>query len=345
MSRGKYSLTIDRIFLVVDVIMVMLVIINLTLLGIQMNFESAGVRNLLNEYAHPFYILYLPVYENFVFVDGVFVTIFITEILIRWSVSIYNQTYHRWFFYPFARWYEVLGCIPIGSFRALRILRVVAIIVRLNRMKIIDVRQWYFYKVFLKYINVIAEEVSDRVVVNVIEGVQKEIKGGIPVTEKIIQQAILPRKDVLVNYFSGKIQQITKEQYDAHKDELRESIRTAVSSAVRKNQNIKILEQTPLIGKAASAALQQSVYDITFQTINTIFERMAANENRPVVEKIVDGVIDSIMQKQDDRELQDAINDVVVHSLELVKHEVLVQQWKVDEKIQQQLLNTADRED
>ncbi len=339
MSKGKYSLTIDRIFLVIDVLMVVLVVVNLLMLGIQMNFENDSMRNFIQQYANPFYNLYLPVYENFIFIDGVFVAIFITEILIRWGVAIYNNTYHRWFFYPFARWYEVLGCIPIGSLRALRVLRVIAIIVRLNRMKIIDIKQWYLYKVFSKYLNVVTEEVADRVVVNVIEGVQDEIRTGIPLTEKIVKEVIIPRKEVLVNFVAHRVQQVTKDQYSANKDDLRESIRVAVSGAIQQNQNIRILEQVPVVGKAASAALQQSVYDITFQTINNIFEKMATDESRMVIEKIADGIIEAILIEEEDTKLQSTFNDMIIESLDLVKQQVQVQQWKLKEQAERENLN------
>lgn len=336
MHRGKYSIAIDRLFLVVDILMVALVVINLFMLGIQMNFENDSMRSLIQQYANSFYNLYLPVYENFIFIDGVFVTIFITEIILRWAVAIYNKTYHRWFFYPFARWYEVLGCIPIGSLRALRILRVIAIIIRLNRMKIIDIRQWYLYKVFSKYLNIVTEEVADRVVVNVIEGVQDEIKTGIPLTEKIVKEVIIPRKEVLVNFIAHRVQQVTKDQYSANKDDLRESIRVAVSAAIQQNQNIRILEQVPMVGKAASAALQQSVYDITFQTINNIFEKMATDESRIVIEKIADGIIEAILIEEEDANLQSTFNDMIIQSLDLVKEQVQVQQWKLREQAERE---------
>jgi hypothetical protein len=332
MSRGKYSRTFDSVLIVVDILMVILVIINLLMMGIQLNFESDSVRALIQKYAFPFYQLYLPVYKNFLFIDGIFVAVFISEILIRWGIAIYNKTYHRWFFYPFARWYEVLGCIPISSFRVLRVLRVIAIIVRLNRMKIIDIKQWYLYKVFSKYLNVITEEVSDRVVVNVIEGIQEEVKTGIPLTERILKEVIVPRKTVLVNYLAHRVQQVTKDQYATNKEDLRASIREAVSTAIQQNQNIRVLEQVPMVGKVASVALQQSVYDITFQTINHVIEKMASEESRMVIEKIADGIIEAILIEEEDTQLQTTFNDMIIHSLDLVKEQVQVQQWKAKEQ-------------
>jgi hydroxypyruvate isomerase len=332
MSKSKYSRSFDNVLVVVDIFMVILVIINLLMMAIQLNFESDSVRALIEQYAYPFYQLYLPIYKNFIFIDGIFVAVFIAEIFIRWGIAIYNKTYHRWFFYPFARWYEVLGCIPISSFRALRILRVIAIIVRLNRMKIIDIKQWYLYKVFSKYLNVITEEVSDRVVVNVIEGIQQEVKTGIPLTERILKEVIVPRKTVLVNYLAHRVQQVTKDQYATNKEDLRASIREAVSTAIQQNQNIRVLEQVPMVGKVASVALQQSVYDITFQTINHVIEKMASEESRMVIEKIADGIIEAILIEEEDTQLQTTFNDMIIHSLDLVKEQVQVQQWKAKEQ-------------
>lgn len=61
----------------------------------------------------------------------IFVSIFIAELLIRWMVTIHQKTYHKWFFYPVIHWFDVLGCIPVGSFRWLRLLRVFSILYRL----------------------------------------------------------------------------------------------------------------------------------------------------------------------------------------------------------------------
>jgi hypothetical protein len=169
------------------------------------------------------------------------------------------------------------------------------------------------------------------VVVNVIEGIQDEVKTGIPITEKIVEEVIVPRKEVLVNFIAHRVQKVTKDQYSTNKEQLRESIKSSVIEAFKQNHNIKILEQVPVVGKAASSALQQSVYDITFQTINNVFEKMATDESRVVIEKITDGIIEAILIKEEDQKLQSTFTDMIVHSLDLVKEQVKVQQWKQKE--------------
>lgn len=331
MSRETYSKRFDKILVVVDVFMVVLVIINLLLMAIQFNFETDSIRHLLHRHAYPIYEAYLPIYQNFVFIDGIFVAIFITEILIRWAIAIYHKTYYRWFFYPFVRWYEVLGCIPVGPFRMLRIFRVAAIIIRLQRLGLIDVKQWYIYKLFIKYLNILTEEISDRVVVNVIEGIQDEIKKGIPLTERILQQVIIPRKEVLVAFVAHRVQKVTRDQYSANKDHMRKTIHDSVVAAFSQNEHIRMLEQIPVLGKVASSALQASVYDITFQTINHIFEKMATEESRIAIEKISDGLIEAVLVQEEDTRLRQMFTEMLVHALDLVKEEVKIQQWKLKE--------------
>ncbi len=90
--------------------------------------------------------------------------------MIRWAVAIARGTYHRWFFYPFVHWYDLLGCIPVGSFRWLRILRVVSLMFRLQKMGVVDFRDTYIGRSVIKYYRILVEEVSDRVVINVLEG-------------------------------------------------------------------------------------------------------------------------------------------------------------------------------
>jgi hypothetical protein len=328
----KYNPLLDRILVLVDILMVVLVFVNLTMLALQVNFESARMSALIQQYLPEFYDFYQPIFQNFIFIDGIFVSIFLVELSVRWLLAIVNKTYHHWFFYPFVNWYEVLGCIPVGSFRVLRVLRIAAVIIRLNRMKVIDIRQWYLYQLFNKYLAILTEEVSDRVVVNIIEGVQAEVKTGIPLTGKIIEEVVLPRKEILVDFIAHRVQLVMKNQYEANKDELRESINEAVSAAIQQNENIQLLEAVPLVGKAASSAIQQSVYDITFETINHIFEKFSTDESRVVIEKITDGIIEAILMEEEDSKLQNTVTEMVIHSLDLVKAQVKVQQWKESER-------------
>src|SRR5690606_35931745 len=106
---------------VVDFVMLGLIVLNLAWLLFDTLFTSQFIQRWLLWLAPDFTLFYRDaVHPDFVFYDLIFVAIFLTEFFLRWLVAIRRGTYHRWFFYPFVHWYDLVGCIPVGSFRWLR---------------------------------------------------------------------------------------------------------------------------------------------------------------------------------------------------------------------------------
>ena len=202
----KLKLNLDTIGFVIDLLMIALVILNLGLILFDWLFQVPPVQGFLAEMTPAFHAFYRDtIHSNFLFYDLCFVAVYLTEFVIRWIVAIARSTYHRWFFYPFAHWYDLLGCIPVGSFRWLRILRVVGLVMRLQRMGIIDLSQTWLGQTILKYYGIVVEEVSDRVVINVLSGAQREIGGGSPLLHRIETQVLAPRQDKLVSFIATRI--------------------------------------------------------------------------------------------------------------------------------------------
>ena len=163
-------------------------------------------------------VLYL-VYLEFPLLDLVFLSIFIAEFIIRWTIAIIMKTYHKWFFYPFIHWYDLLGCIPFGSFRFLRILRFVALTYRLQRLEVLDFRDTYLYGQYRKIRSMLLEEISDRVVVHVLNGVKYELQQGLPITDRILNEVILPHNSDLVNWLASRLQSVTERSYRLYQQE------------------------------------------------------------------------------------------------------------------------------
>jgi hypothetical protein len=59
---------------------------------------------------------------------------------------------------------------------------------------------------------------------------------------------------------------------------------------------------------------------------------MSSEESRVVIEKITDGVIETLLTDEEDEKLKKTFADMVIQSLDLVKEEVQIQQWKLHEK-------------
>lgn len=106
-------------------------------------------------------------------VGGFFTVFLIFELLARWVLAIINKRYHRWFFFPFVHWYEVLGCFP--QLRALRLLRAFNIgrNLYLRGYQVVP-QKWIETGKF--YYALLLEELSDRVILTATDNFRTQIK-------------------------------------------------------------------------------------------------------------------------------------------------------------------------
>ena len=73
----------ERLSLVVDVVMLVLIVSNLSLIVFDWGFESPIVQDALREWTPGFYFWYdATIHSNFVFVDLLFVAVFVVEIIV-----------------------------------------------------------------------------------------------------------------------------------------------------------------------------------------------------------------------------------------------------------------------
>ncbi len=323
----------DARIILVDLFMMAVLIANLILILFDLVFSSQWVQSIIEQYLPEFYQFYLTkVHQDFFAIDIWFVAIFLVELIIRWIIAIRQKTYFRWFFYPFIHWYDVLGCIPVGSFRFLRVLRIVSIAVRLQKLKIIDITRTYLFAAFNKYLNILTEEVSDRVVVNVLSGVQDEIKSGNPLFTQILEQVIEPQRPVLVEWLSHRLQHVVSESYQNYQAELQEYVASTIKNAVEGNREISNIAKIPVVGPTIATNLEDAISDIVYQVIDQAIQDLGSPQNKTIVNDMAHLSIEAFTMKEEDRQLDRVVRDIVVESLELVKDQVKIQQWKVREE-------------
>ena len=206
---------LDGLGFLIDVGMILLVIANLSLILFDWIYRVEAVQSAMETYTPDFYRFYSDsIHANFFEIDLAFVSVYLTEFVIRWAAAIARQTYHRWFFYPFVHWYDLLGCIPVGSFRWLRILRVVSLMYRLQKLGVVDFRDTAVGATVIKYYRILMEEISDRVVINVLDGAQREIRSGGAMMHRIEQDVLAPRRAQLVDYVAGRIADATRRSHE-----------------------------------------------------------------------------------------------------------------------------------
>ena len=319
----------ETLGLVVDVTMVVLIIANLALIIIDWGFANVVVQEQLKAYAPAVYTWYdETIHQHFIFYDLIFVSIFVVEILVRWGLAIYRQRYHRWFFYPFVHWYDVLGCIPVSSLRSLRLLRVIAMIPKMQRIGLFDLRKTYLYQKFEKYRDIVIEEISDRVTVRIIEGIQKEIRGSQDVTARIADEVIAPQREALIEAITHRLQEATAVAYSSQQDDFHDYLDDVIADAVKQNKEISTIASLPGLGRPVARLLEQAISDIVFSVVDRMVADVASLENDRVIAEVTSISSDALLNPKYDKRLNRLARSLVLQSLDVVKDHVQIQQWK-----------------
>ncbi|MFB6273081.1 MAG: hypothetical protein ABEL51_09340 [Salinibacter sp.] len=319
----------ETLSLIVDGVMMVLIVVNLVLIIVDWGFASPFVQAQMQDHVPALYTWYnQTIHQHFLVYDLAFVAVFVVEILVRWGLAIYRQRYHRWFFYPFVHWYDVLGCIPVGSLRSLRLLRLIAMVPKLQRTGLIDLRETYLYKTFEKYRDIVLEEVSDRVTVRIIEGVQDELRTSQQVTRRIADEVIAPQREALIEAVTHRLQEATAVAYQDQQDDFEEYLDSVIEDAVTRNREISTIASLPGVGRPVAALLESAISDIVFNVVDQMVQDMCSLENDQALAQVTSVSAEALMSPEYDQRLNQLAQSMVVQSLDVIKDHVQIQQWK-----------------
>ncbi|MDP2228025.1 MAG: hypothetical protein Q8J78_11185 [Moraxellaceae bacterium] len=314
--------------MVLDLVMLVLISINLLWLLVDAVLLNTGIGVLLTRHDPEFISRYRAEWHgNLLVADSIFTLFLISELLLRWAVAIWRRTHYRWWFYPFVHWYDVLGCIPLPPFRALRLLRLISIVYRLQKMGVIDLSQTGTFTVFMKYYRMVLEQLSDRIVINVIDGVKDEVKAGGPLSQRLTDEVLVPRREVIVPWLAALISQAAAQAHAEHRENLPVYLRERTRMALAANPEFqKIRRRIPLLGQALEDELQTIVGSLLVQ-ISTDLLNDIGKPGNIAAHDVAAGLFDTLTAGHHD--MGEAVRGIVLDSLELVKAQVEVQQWKL----------------
>ncbi|AWN15428.1 preprotein translocase subunit SecA [Salinisphaera sp. LB1] len=325
---GDRSLT-ERLLLLWDLAIIGLVTINLALIIFDTLFAIAPVGHAVGAVwpsAHDWYAQH--VHRNFTAIDLAFVSVFVLDVLAGWVLAIVQQRYPRWYFYPFARWFDVLGCIPVAGFRFLRALRVISIVMRLQRLGVIDIRGGWLYRQLMVYYDIVVEEISDRVVLKVLTGVQDEMKsGGQQLSRRIVRDVIAPRRRPLTRAASAQLEYAIVAAYRGNRDQIQAYLGRIVGRAADANPALNNLERVPMLGRYVSEAIDDAIRDTVNQVLDEAVDGLSSEEFDALVGNLVEAAIERLLA-QEVGAASSEIRDVTIEVLELVKEQVAVQRWR-----------------
>jgi hypothetical protein len=322
-SYSKLKSSHEGPWIILDLLMLALLIINLIWLLFDGLFATQAFKSVLASISPDLVTGYAPVHDNFVLYDLAFVVVFLTEFCVRWIASVMRKTYVRWYFFPFIHWYDLIGCIPLGGARIFRFLRIFSIFYRLQKYEIIDLRNTAVYRFIIFYYDVLVEELSDRIVVKVLSDAQKDIAAGSPLIEDISQKVLASRLPILTQWLSSVMVHIGESiEHDDHGESVRSHVQKSVGKAVRGNSQVSTLKLVPMLGSTIEKTLEKSVTDIVTQSIINLLKDITPD-------KIDDFVEHGIGRfSSEDHMLDQEVLLIVNECLELVKQHVSQQRWK-----------------
>ncbi|NIC05707.1 ion transporter [Billgrantia bachuensis] len=330
MPSPKVSRTLppglERLHLAWDLLVIVLVVANLTLLLFDSLFLLPPLNDAFAAVAPALHGAYdRHVHANFIEIDLVFVAVFILDVLLGWAAAIAERRYHRWFFYPFVHWYDVLGCIPLSGFRLLRVLRIFSLLFRLQRLGLIDVRRWQLYAFYAKYYEVFFEELSDRVALRLLSNMQEQIRSGDSLSTRVIDRVVMPRKQQLIQEITSRLEEMTGSAYARNRDDTMRYVSALVGRTVAESQEIKRLRKLPM-GELVARGMETSLADLACRLVHEAMEGLRSPEFKALLERLTESGFDSWVQV--DKRTDRVTEQVLVDMLELTKEQIAVKQWR-----------------
>ena len=264
---------------------------------------------------------------------GFFTLFLIFELLVRWAIAIKRKVYYRWFFFPFVHWYEVLGCFP--QLRALRLFRVVVIGRRLYQLGYQVLPQPWINRIKF-YINLLLEELSDRVILTTIHNFRQQLTD--PKTHKsFIESTIARNRDeieaallsVLRQELAPKLQELaTLTGGNVLATEVGNAIEEGLANTPELRRYLRMI---PIAGTLIESQLQHVGHNVGENVVYALNKRLLDPERlNALMVAIASGVakIDT-----DNTALNTLISSIIDDSLTEFEAQVKIQHWKHQEML------------
>jgi NADPH-dependent curcumin reductase CurA len=109
-------------------------------------------------------------------------------------------------------------------------------------------------------------------------------------------------------------------------------LKSTVNKSLQENLEIQRISLIPVIGKQIKDALDSSISNITFNVIDNSIEDIAKTKNIPAINDITNYIIQQLeIDQSGNQELSALMKGIIVETLEMVKKQVEIKLWKIDE--------------
>lgn len=327
-AAARYDTPAWKIFLVYDIFMMLIIVVNLVCLCANAFltshfgawfFDQIHLASVLSYYKtelHPWVIK----------TESWFITFLVAELLLRWLIAIVNKHHQRWFFFPFIHWYEVLAIVPYLRF--LRLIRAAIIAYRLNELGYQVVPDKVRNRV-LFYYRVLMEELSDRVVITVLDGIRHELATSSS-HKKIIHNLVDHHRDLFAKAVAEILQESLATELSAQQHLIADNVGKIVKRAIEDTPQLtQLLKLIPIAGSMIEHQIQN------------IGQRLGENITSGLIAPLTQGsvqqpnIIYDLVSKKvshlniENQTLEQLVESAVYESLAALRKQVEIKQWQV----------------
>lgn len=326
-----------RFFLWYDILMMMLISANLLIMAVDhLLFTHLAVKAAAAFQQSDWLLYYRQQLHPKINDLNEWITLYlIGELMLRWVISIILKHHHRWFFFPFIHWYEFLAIIP--ALRALRLLRVIVIGYRLHQLgyRVIPKN---ILKNLVFYYEVVLEELSDRIVLTILDGVERELKT--ESSNHLVKQLINHHRTMLNQAIAETLQHNLASALHAQQPVIVQSVGQIVNQAIADTPELhNLLRLLPVIG----SRIEQQIQGIGQRLGENITKGLIKPFSQPaqtsqLANPALQTVADYIGEIQiEEPALQQLVESLVFESLETIRAQVKIQHWKVSQAAQTEI--------
>lgn len=264
------------------------------------------------------------IHRHFQLIDLAFVAVFVFDVLLGWTIALFERRYARWYYYPFAHWYDVLGCIPLSGFRWLRVLRVGSLLIRLQRLGLIDMRQWPVYRLVHRYYLLLLEELSDRVMVRLFSRMQQEIGASDDLSRRLLQEVVRPRKERLLDDLSRRLNAMLENGYRDNRGAIEGYVDGLIHQALANNREVIRLRRLPM-GDRVADTLDDALADIAARLLQGAVDGLQGAQFQRLARSLADECFEAWVYQDESTDL--ALEELLVDIIEVLKQQVLDRRW------------------
>ena len=258
--------------------------------------------------------------NNFFYLDAPFFLFFIVEFNVRWYLAIIRKKYIAWFLYPLYNWYDLLGLIPLQGFHFFRVFRAYTIYNILKESEFTTIGNDIITRTVTYYSNIIKEEISDMVTIQILTDTQEEIRSGSSI--EVLTEAI--------NSHRPEIKSLVINRLASPKS--LENVENLISIALQTSlyNDKSVLKNIPFINQES---LMKNMLLSPINSFRVVSKEMVESEvGRLAIEKIIDLILDEIVENAKSEDLNKLNQDITIDLIENVKKQVLQKKW-VNSKI------------